>query len=50
MKQLAREPTLKGRGLAKAGLIVGYIGLALSILVVLVLLAFGFSYAKLLTK
>ena len=47
MKQLAREPLLKGRGLAKAGLIVGYVALALSVLVLVVLFALGFSYAKL---
>jgi hypothetical protein len=47
LKQLAREPALKGRGLAKAGLIIGYIVLALCIVLAVLILALGFSYAKL---
>jgi hypothetical protein len=47
LKQMAKNPALSGRGLAKAGLIVGYIGLALFILVIVVLIAFGASIARL---
>jgi len=47
MKQLAREPGLKGRGLAQAGLILGYLGLVLLVVVVVVLVVLGFSFAKL---
>ena len=50
MKQLTREPGLKGRGLAKAGLVVGYVGLVLCVIVAVGLLAFGFSLAKLHAK
>jgi hypothetical protein len=47
MKQLTREPGLKGRGLAKAGLVVGYVGLVLCAILAVALLAFGFSLTKL---
>ena len=50
MKQLTREPGLKGRGLAKAGLVVGYVGLVLCAILAVALLAFGFSLAKLHAK
>jgi hypothetical protein len=47
LKQLAREPGLRGRGLAKAGLILGYIGLVLLIVLVVVVLVLGLSLTKL---
>jgi Domain of unknown function (DUF4190) len=50
MKQLAREPVLKGRGLAKAGLIIGYVGLVLFVVVVVAVLILGFSFTKLHAK
>jgi hypothetical protein len=50
MKQLAREPGLKGRGLAQAGLILGYLGLVLLVVAVVVLVVLGFSFAKLHAK
>jgi hypothetical protein len=46
-KQLAREPGLRGRGLAKAGLILGYIGLVVLIVVVALVLFLGLSLTKL---
>ena len=41
LKQLAKDPALEGLGLAKAGLILGYIGLALGVVVWILQLIFG---------
>ncbi len=41
LKRLAQNPSLRGGGLAKAGLIIGYIGLALFIVGIVVFLLFG---------
>jgi hypothetical protein len=45
-KRLAQNPLLRGAGLAKAGLILGYVALGLSVITVVVLLAFGASLLK----
>jgi len=45
-RHLAQNPLLRGRGLAKAGLILGYTVLGLYIIAVAVLLAFGTSVLK----
>jgi hypothetical protein len=50
LKQLTREPGLRGRGLAKAGLILGYLAVVLCLVVVVVALALGLSWAKLRAK
>jgi hypothetical protein len=47
-KRLAHEPLLGGAGLAKAGLILGYVALGLYLAGALLVLAFGISVAKLL--
>ncbi|HZR21759.1 MAG TPA: DUF4190 domain-containing protein [Verrucomicrobiae bacterium] len=47
MKRIAQNPALRGRGMAKAGLIIGYVALVLSVLVVVAILVFGLSYARL---
>jgi hypothetical protein len=49
-KRLAQNPELRGRGFAKAGLILGYISLALYLIALLVLVVFGMSLAKSLRK
>jgi hypothetical protein len=45
---LVRDPLLSGSGLAKAGLILGYVALVLYVLGAVLLLAFGNTIAKLL--
>jgi uncharacterized protein DUF4190 len=47
MKRIAQNPGLRGRGMAKAGLIIGYVGLVLCVIVVVAILALGLSFARL---
>jgi hypothetical protein len=47
LKRIRENPALRGRGLAKAGLIIGYLALALAILIVVAIVAFGSSLTRL---
>jgi hypothetical protein len=46
LKRLAQNPSLRGGGLAKAGLIIGYVALALFIMGIVVFLLFGARLAQ----
>jgi hypothetical protein len=46
MKRLAQTPSLRGAGLAKAGLIIGYVGLVLFIVAIVAFLLFGARLAQ----
>jgi len=46
LKRIAKNPALRGTGLAKAGLIVGYVALALALLVVAAILVIGVHFAR----
>ncbi len=47
LSRLKKDPTLRGRNMAKTGLIVGYVVLALGILMIIAIVAFGISYFRL---
>lgn len=47
MRRLASDPTLQGRGFAKAGLVIGYVVLVLAFLAVIGILVLGLSFARL---
>jgi hypothetical protein len=47
LKRIAQTPALRGRGMAKAGLIIGYVAVALCLLVVIAVLALSAHLAKL---
>jgi hypothetical protein len=46
MTRLAQNPGLRGRGLAQAGLIVGYVSLALTIIAIALFFVFGIHMIK----
>lgn len=46
LNRLKKDPALRGRNMAKTGLIIGYVVLVLGILVVVAILAFGISYLR----
>ena len=48
-RRLTQNPLLRGRGLVKAGLILGYASLGIYLAAVLLLLVFGSSLARLLS-